>query len=124
MRVPQPIPRNTPQSRTGGDVRSTVAYSHYLIMKAQLAGNFRFDGHTPSDEEREIAVQCRQLCDSIAHRLPVCKEKDIPDYLECYDILYRVGNRTTPDTGVIDRHRARLFRKRATATSRKAVSSG
>lgn len=109
MRVPQPIPHNTPQRRTGGDVRSTVAYSHYLIMKAQLAGNFRFDGHTPSDEEREIAVQCRQLCDSIAHRLPVCKEKDIPDYLECYDILYRVGNRTTPDAGVIDRHRARLF---------------
>lgn len=109
MKVPQPIPHNTSQSRTAGDVRSTVAYSHYLIMKAQLAGNFRFDGHTPSDEEREIAVQCRQLCDSIAHRLPVCKEKDIPDYLECYDILYRVGNRTTPDTGVIDRHRARLF---------------
>lgn len=93
-----------------GDAKSIMAYSHYLVMKAQLAGNLRFDGHKASEEELEVAKQCRILYDRIATRLGICKESDIPDLLECYDIVYRIGDRRLPDSNFVNRHKRRVLR--------------
>lgn len=93
-----------------GDAKSIMAYSHYLVMKAQLAGNLRFDGHKASEEELEIARQCRTLCDRIARRLDVCKESNIPDLLECYDIVYRIGDKRLPDSNFVNRHKRRVLK--------------
>lgn len=93
-----------------GDAKSIMAYSHYLVMKAQLAGNLRFDGHKASEEELEIAKQCRTLCDRIARRLDVCKESDIPDLLECYDIAYRIADKRLPDSVFVNRHKRRVLK--------------
>lgn len=92
------------------DTRSITAYSHWLVMKAQTAGNLRFDGHTATMEEKLVAEQCRTLCDKISHRLAVSKGNDIPYLLECYDIAYRVGNRRMPDNAFIDRYKRRVLK--------------
>lgn len=88
-----------------GDTRSIMAYTHWLVMRGQTAGNLRFDGHSATDEEKLVAEQCRALCDKISRRLAVSKENDIPELLECYDIAYRVGNRRMPDNAFIDRYK-------------------
>lgn len=93
-----------------GDAKSIMEYSHYLVMRAQLAGNLRFDGHKASEEELEIAKQCRTLCDRIAMRLNVCKESDIPDLLECYDIVCRIGDKRLPDSNFVNRHKRRVLK--------------
>lgn len=36
--------------------------TQYVIMKAQLAGNMVFDGHTQTAEEKNNADECRKLC--------------------------------------------------------------
>lgn len=92
------------------DGKSITAYSHYLVMRAQLAGNLRFDGHNASENELEIAKQCRTLCDRIARQLDACKESDIPDLLECYDIVYRVGDKRLPDSNFVNRHKRRVLK--------------
>ncbi len=103
-----PITGNS-RKNDGGDAGSIMAYSHYLIMKAQLAGNFRLDGHRATSEEAEIALQCKSQCERISRKLHVCEVKDIPDMLECYDILYRIGYRRMPDADFIDRFDRRFF---------------
>lgn len=103
-----PITGNS-RKNDGGDARSIMAYSHYLIMKAQIAGNFRFDGHRATSEEVEISTRCKSLCDNISRKLPICKLNDIPELLECYDILYRIGYRRIPDADFIDRFDRRFF---------------
>lgn len=99
---------NSPNFKIG-DVKSTISYSRYLIIKAQLAGNFIFDGHTPSKEETDIALKCHQHCDIIGYELSTCKEEKIPDLLECYDMLYRLGYKKAPNTELIDRAKTRFF---------------
>ncbi len=99
-----------PKANNVIDVRSITAYSHYLMMKAQLAGNLRFDGHKVSEEELEVARQCCELCDKISRRLGICKEAEIPDLLECYDIAYRVGHRRLPDSKFIDTYKRRVLK--------------
>ena len=102
--------RVIPISVKGGDVRSIRAYSHWLVMKAQTAGNLRFDGHTATEEEKLVAEQCRTLCDKISRLIALGKETDIPYLLECYDIAYRIGNRSMPDSGFINRHKRRVVK--------------
>lgn len=100
------------KTKTGNvvDVRSITAYSHYLMMKAQLAGNLRFDGHRASEEEIMVAEQCRKLCDKISRRLDTCKEAEIPGLLECYDIAYRVDHRRLPDSKFIGTYKRRVLK--------------
>ncbi len=92
-----------------GDTGALTAYSRYLMMKAQIAGNLRFDGHSATDDERVVARQCRELSDRIARRLNTCKEGDIADLLDCYDIVYRIGNDALPDRDFMCRHKHRAF---------------
>lgn len=89
-------------------VRYIVAYTHYLVMKAQLAGNLVFDGHKPSVEEQHIAHKTRELCDIIDKRLTGCREDEIADQIECYDLAYRIGYQRLPDKSKINRHKHRL----------------
>lgn len=91
-------------------VRYIVGYSHYLIMKAQLAGNLVLDGHKPSMDEQNIALKLRELCDVIERRLSVCSEDEIADLIECYDLTYRIGYQRLPDKSKIDSHKRRLIR--------------
>ncbi len=107
MRI-TPTTGNAPKNNVV-DAKSIMAHSHYLIMKAQLAGNFRFDGHHATSEETEIASQCKSLCDNIGRKLSICRESEIPGLLECYDILYRIGYRRMPDDDFIGRHKRRVF---------------
>lgn len=93
-----------------GDIRSITAYTHWLVMRGQLAGNLRFDGHSATAEETLVAEKCRKLCDRISRYLAVCKENEIPELIECYDIAYRVGNRRMPDNAFIDRHKRRVLK--------------
>lgn len=90
------------------DVNSIMAYSHWLVMRAQTAGNLRFDGHSATAEETLVAEQCRMLCDKISHLIALGKENDIPNLLECYDIAFRVGNRRIPDSNFINQHKRRV----------------
>lgn len=88
--------------------RYIVAYTHYLVMKAQLAGNLVLDGHRLSVEEQNIALKIRNLCDVIDRRLSVCREDAIADLLECYDLTHRIGYQKFPDKSKINRFKHRL----------------
>lgn len=90
--------------------RYIVGYSHYLVMKAQLAGNLVLDGHKPSAEEQNIAVKIRDFCDVIDRQLSLCREDDIADLLECYDLTYRIGYQRIPDKDRLNQHKHRLVR--------------
>lgn len=91
-------------------VKYIVGYSHYLIMKAQLAGNLMLDGHKPSREEQNIAVKIRDFCDVIDRQLSLCGEDDIADLIECYDLTYRIGYQRIPDKSRLNQHKHRLVR--------------
>lgn len=91
-------------------VRYIVGYSHYLVMKAQLAGNLVLDGHNPSVEEQNIALKLREFCDVIDRQLSLCSEEEIADLIECYDLTYRIGYQRLPDKSKIDNHKHRLVR--------------
>ena len=92
------------------DIKSLTAYSHYLVMRAQLSGNLCFDGHKPSEDERKIAEQCRLLSSKISRILDVCRLNEVPDLIEYYDILYRIGNKCMPDSSFISGHKLRVFK--------------
>lgn len=79
-------------------------------MKARLTGNLCFDGHKPSEEEALITEQCRMVCSKISLILDVCKASIVPELLDYYDILYRIGNKTLPDSTYIKRHKQRVLR--------------
>lgn len=96
--------------QSGVDVRSITAYTHYLVMRGQAAGNLRFDGHSETAEETYVAKQCRMLCDKISSRIAVGKENDIPDLLECYDIAFRIGYKSLPDRTFINQNKHRILR--------------
>lgn len=93
-----------------GDIRSIKAYTHWLVMRGQLAGNLRFDGHSTTVEETLVAEQCRKLCDRISRYLAICKENEIPELIECYDIAYRIGNRHMPDRAFIYWYKCRILK--------------
>lgn len=90
--------------------RYIVGYTHYLVMKAQLAGNLVLDGHKPSAEEQNIAVKIRDFCDVIGRQLSLCREDEIAELLECYDLTYRIGYQRIPDKVMLNQHKHRLIR--------------
>lgn len=92
------------------DVKSIMAYSHYLIMKAQLIGNLCFDGHKPTEEENRVAEECRLLCEKISWKLNISRISDIPELLDYSDISYRIGNKTLPDQAFVSSHKKRVFK--------------
>ena len=92
------------------DVKSLMAYSHYIIMKAQLIGNLCFDGHKPNDEENRVAEECRLLCDKISRKLNISRISDVPELLDYYDIAFRIGNKTLPDKAFISGHKKRVLK--------------
>ena len=94
------------------DARTITAYTHYLAMSGQAAGNLRFDGHSEIADETQVAEQCRWLCNKISSCIAACKESDIPDLLECYDIVYRIGNKCMPDRDFISRNNCRVLKFR------------
>lgn len=91
------------------DVREIAGYAHWLVMRGQLAGNLRLDGHAASDEEQAVASGCRTLCGALEERLVNCREADIADLLPCYDLVYRLGYSRVPDPVFVGRHRVRFF---------------
>ncbi len=91
------------------DAKTLTSYCHYLMMKGQLLGNFRFDGHKPTKEEESVAEQCRKVCDRIARTLDNCPKNDIPELLNYYDIACRVGYRSLPDQAFIKKYQRRVF---------------
>ena len=92
------------------DIKQILGYSHYLLMKGQLAGNMRVDGHKASKEEVEIAGQYRSFCDNITKRMASCKVGAIPYLLACYDFFYRMGYQRLPDDDFISRNKQRVFK--------------
>lgn len=90
-------------------VNELKAYSHYIIMKAQLAGCLNEDGHIATPQESDIAGVCRTLSSRIYKQLSVCRENHIPELLECYNIIYRIGYKRLPDLNFIDRCSAQVF---------------
>ncbi|MDE6097723.1 MAG: hypothetical protein K2G24_02430 [Muribaculaceae bacterium] len=87
-----------------------AGYTHYLLMKAQLAGNFTYDGHKASGEELEIARECRSLITVIEKQLALCADEHIPELLECYDMAYRTGFGRMPDSTFTAGHIRRLYK--------------
>lgn len=92
------------------DIKSLMAYCHYLVMKAQLTGNLSFDGHKPTAEENHVAEQCRVVCEKISCKLNVCRVSEITELLDYYDICYRIGNKTLPDSTFISSQKKRVFK--------------
>lgn len=95
-----------PRLKSVGEI---VGYTHYLLMKGQLAGNLIFDGHKPSAEERMIAKQARSLADSIQRSLRACGPNEIAELLECYDMACRMGYGEMPGEDFIVRQKLRIF---------------
>ncbi len=92
------------------DAKSITAYSHYLMMRGQIAGSLNFDGHRASADEEAVTQECRAFSERIARSLAACRECDIPYLLECYDIVYRIGYKRMPDSGFINRHKRRVLK--------------
>lgn len=91
-------------------IQSIVGYTHYLLMKGQKAGNLVLDGHNVSNEEKSIAKKFQELCDRLILRLSVCKENEIADILECYDMAFRIGYQRLPDSDFMMRHKTRIIK--------------
>ncbi len=83
--------------------------TQYVIIKAQLAGNMVFDGHTQTAEERNNADECRMLCSKVERQLQSCNANEIPILLSCYDSLYMVGYRRMPDGNLSNRYKHRVI---------------
>lgn len=98
------------QTLRSDSAASLVADTHYLIMKGQLAGNLVLDGHKATSEERDIAKKLQELSERLARRLSVCKENEIADLLECYDLAYRIGFQRLPDKDFVSRHKDRIVK--------------
>lgn len=79
-------------------------------MKGQLVGNLVLDGHRYSSEERNIAAKFQELSRLLALRLSVCKEHEVADLLECYDMAIRIGFQRLPDNEVMSLHKNRLVK--------------
>ena len=91
------------------DKKQFMGYSHYLVMRGQLAGNMRLDNHKPSKEEEEIAQQYRSFCDDIVKDISKIPIADVPDVLECYDLLYRLGYKKLPESNFISENKRRVY---------------
>lgn len=92
------------------DTKEITAYTHWLAMRGQLAGNFCFDGHKASEEETLVVEECRMLCENVSKHLNYCKVNELPDLLECYDTAYRIGYKRLPNSDFINRHKRRVLR--------------
>ena len=92
------------------NVKSIMAYSHSLIMRAQLIGNLCFDSHKPTEEENRVAEECRLMCERIFRKLNVSRISDIPELLDYCDIAYRIGNKTLPDSIFISTQKKHVFK--------------
>lgn len=92
--------------RTADDL---VGYAHLTAMRAQFSGALIPDGHAPTDEELEVRRQARSTATRIDSALRTCTPKDIPTLTECYDMMYRLGNRKAPPRGYIERQHDRVF---------------
>lgn len=91
------------------DKKQFIGYSHYLVMRGRLAGNMRLDNHKPKKEEVEIAEQYRTFCEDIVKGISKIPIADIPDVLECYDLLYRLGYKMLPQGDFISENKRRVF---------------
>ena len=91
------------------DKKQFIGYSHYLVMRGQLAGNMRLDNHKPSKEEEEIAQQYRSFCEDIVKGISKIPISDVPDVLECYDLLYRLGYKKLPEGNFISENKRRVY---------------
>lgn len=86
-----------------------IGYAHWLVMRGQNAGNLRFDGHIVAEEEMSISRKCRSLADILVKKLTTCREEEIAQLLDCYDIIFRLGYQRVPDEQFIAGQRQRLI---------------
>ena len=92
------------------NINQIIGYAHYLLMKAQLAGNLQFDGHIPSRDQLEITRQCRSFCESVAKHVGSFPIRDLPYILEYYELCYRIGYQQPPKGDFLSRNRERVFK--------------
>lgn len=90
--------------------QETIGYCHWLMMRGQHAGNLCFDGHTATDEKRDITRSMQELSDLIKKRLATCKPEDAGDLLDCYEMTHRIGFKEEPAHEFINSQRKRVLK--------------
>ena len=99
----------TSYSRITESVEDLLAKAHYMVAKCRVDGNFTFDGHHKTVEETDNESRCRSLCLRIERTLQTCREEEIPELLEMYALLYRVGYGKAPSQDFLTTQRTRVY---------------
>lgn len=90
-------------------MQTLIGTARKLIDRAQHAGNFTIDGHTPTAEERAVAAEARRLNTAIERSMDRGSAEELPDLLDLYDITYRIAFGRLPDPDYIDRQVGRIM---------------
>ena len=99
----------TSYKRITESIEDLLGKSHYLVAKSQMDGNLTFDGHTKTVEELDNESRCRSLCAQIESALVTCREEEIPELLEMYDLLHRIGYGKAPSPSFLATQRNRVY---------------
>ncbi|MDE5881110.1 MAG: hypothetical protein K2H60_05220, partial [Muribaculaceae bacterium] len=99
----------TSYKRITESVEDLLAKSHYMVAKCRVNGNLTFEGHVKSVEELDNESHSRLLCLRIERALESCREEEIPELLEMYDLLHRIGYGKQPDQRFITEQRQRVY---------------
>ncbi|MDE6769077.1 MAG: hypothetical protein K2J78_05050 [Muribaculaceae bacterium] len=99
----------TSYKRITESIEDLLGKSHYLVAKSQMDGNLTFDGHAKTVEELDNESRCRSLCTRIERALETCREEEIPELLEMYDLLYRIGYGKVPSPNFLTTQRNRVY---------------
>lgn len=91
------------------ELAELAASAHYLLVRAQIAGNMTCDGHVASDAELEIAAKCRELNEKLKAALAECNISEIGPLLDYYDFTYRLGYKKAPQTGYVNTLKSKIF---------------
>lgn len=101
--------RKKQDSRNSYSADDIFARTHLIVMRAQNAGNFVFDGHEPTEEEVEIQMDAKKLANHIERLLDTCKDEDILLLADLFDNVYRIGYNKVPDSSYMNRLYRRAF---------------
>ncbi|MDE6768453.1 MAG: hypothetical protein K2J78_01870 [Muribaculaceae bacterium] len=99
----------TSYKRITESVEDLLAKSHYMVAKCRVDGNLTFDSHHKTVEETDNESRCRSLCLRIERALESCREEEITELLEIYDLLHRIGYGKQPDQRFITEQRQRVY---------------
>ncbi|MDE5883210.1 MAG: hypothetical protein K2H60_15930, partial [Muribaculaceae bacterium] len=97
------------RQRQNESIEELLGKSQYLVAKSQMDGNLTFDGHAKTVEELDNESRCRSLCARIERALETCSEEEIPELLEMYDLLHRIGYGKAPSPNFLATQRNRVY---------------